>query len=81
MTKVCVEEYMGVTVIARSNFSLRQTSTPILPLASVSDYTTFWGPWEASCEATDVRKRYGEATTRLSSEGMTPPALVTPPRN
>ena len=73
LKKVMVEETRGETVIACSNFSLRQASTPILPLS-------FWRPWEASCEATG-REGSGEATARLSSEGMTPPALVMPPRN
>ena len=79
--KVLVEETSEVEVIARStNFSLRQASTPTMPLSAISPSTSFWRPWEDSCEATAVKKPSGEATTQLSSEGVTPPSLVTPPR-
>ena len=79
--EVLVEETLVVEEIARSNnCPLRQASTPKPPLPSISHSTTFWRPWETSCEATAVMKQSRDATTLLSSEGVTPPALVTPPR-
>ena len=69
--KVQVEE---TQVIARSkHLSLRQSSTSL-------SSTTFWRPWEASCEATAVREWSGDANTLLSNQVVTPPPLVTPPR-
>ena len=69
--EVQVEE---TEVIARSNhLSLRLASTSL-------PSTTFWRPWEASCEATAAREWSGEATTLLSNLVVTPPPLVTPPK-
>ena len=76
--EVMVGESLGVKVVARSNSILRQSSSPIVPLPSTTP-STFWRPWEASCEAKAMGERRGEATTLLSSEGVTPPALMTPP--
>ena len=72
---------VGVEVIARSNNdSLRQALTSTAPFSSISTSSTFWRPWEASCEATAGRERSDDAITLLGCEGMTPPVLVTPPR-
>ena len=76
-----VEKKLGEEVEARSNsFSLRQASTPSPSLPPTSPSTSFWRPWEGSCEATAASEWSGEATTHLSSVGVTPPALVTPSR-
>ena len=69
--KVQVEE---TQVIARSkHLSLRQSYTSL-------PSTTFFRPWEASCEATAAREWSGDATILLSNQVVTPPPLVTPPR-
>ena len=83
--EVLVEEVVVEKTIARSNNPhLRQSSLPPLPVPSLSpstnsSSTNFWRPWERSCEATAGKEWSGEATTLLSV-GVTPPALVTPPR-
>ena len=69
--KVQVEE---TQVIACSkHLSLRQSYTSL-------PSTTFFRPWEASCEATAAREWTGDATTAEQPGGDTSP-LVTPPRN
>ena len=82
--EVLVEETLGEKAMARSsNLYLWQASTPKVPLPPLSTPPIFWRPWEASCEPTARRKCSDEAittTTLLSSVGVKPPALVTPPR-
>ena len=82
-----VAEELVVEKVARSNsYTLRHSSTPTP--SSLSPSNNFWRPWEASCEATAVRKWSGEATTlfphnpapTLLRSVVTPPALVTPQR-
>ena len=48
-------------------------------MVEVEMTTTFWRPWEFSCEATAEEELSCDATSLLSHQPVTPPLLVTPP--